>query len=154
MNTPVSGSRVNALSGAGFFSSNSSPVRRASAPNSPGLPAPRMQLVVAPSHEALSRKLARDVAALAVRSIGSRGVFTVALSGGSMPKLLSGLGETAHAATESLSKHCSIAHTSCVTPVHLSAASINDMEWDKWEIFMCDERCVPEDDEQSTIKVC
>jgi 6-phosphogluconolactonase len=82
-----------------------------------------VRLVIAPSAATLADKLSRDIASLARRCIGARGVFLVAMSGGSMPKLLSQL------------------------------AAVQDMEWDKWQIFLCDERCVPEDDPESTILV-
>jgi Glucosamine-6-phosphate isomerases/6-phosphogluconolactonase len=82
-----------------------------------------VRLVIAPSAATLADKLSRDIASLARRCIGARGVFLVAMSGGSMPKLLSQL------------------------------AAVQDMEWDKWQIFLCDERCVPEDDPASTILV-
>ncbi|KAG5177039.1 glucosamine-6-phosphate isomerases/6-phosphogluconolactonase-domain-containing protein [Tribonema minus] len=78
-------------------------------------------LVVAPTTATLTDKLTRDICALAERAIGARGVFTIALSGGSLPKMLSGL------------------------------ATAEGVEWDKWHVFLCDERCVPESDPESSM---
>eukprot|EP00602_Paraphysomonas_sp_CaronLab_P002106 CAMPEP_0185026730 /NCGR_PEP_ID=MMETSP1103-20130426/11060_1 /TAXON_ID=36769 /ORGANISM="Paraphysomonas bandaiensis, Strain Caron Lab Isolate" /LENGTH=222 /DNA_ID=CAMNT_0027560403 /DNA_START=150 /DNA_END=818 /DNA_ORIENTATION=+ len=57
-------------------------------------------------------------------AISSHGKFSVALSGGSMPKLLSGL------------------------------ADRNDVDWAAWHVYFADERCVPLDDDDSNFKAC
>ncbi|CAG8766981.1 32808_t:CDS:2, partial [Racocetra persica] len=73
----------------------------------------------------LSVSLADLVVGLSEESIKSRGRFTVSISGGSLPKLL--------------------------------AADLKNrkgVEWDKWEVFFCDERIVPLDHEDSNYLVC
>ena len=66
----------------------------------------------------LSLALGADVAQAARDAVAARGQFVVAVSGGSLPKLLaSGL----------------LAH----------ATGADGVAWDKWRVFFADERCVP-----------
>ncbi|KAF9454915.1 6-phosphogluconolactonase [Macrolepiota fuliginosa MF-IS2] len=72
--------------------------------------------------------LVSDLASFVVKAqkeaIDKKGKFTIALSGGSLPKLLRGL----------------IGHTS--------------VKWDKWHVFYVDERVVPLDHPDSNHKAC
>ena len=78
---------------------------------------------------ALSLALGADVAATAREAVAARGQFVVAVSGGSLPKLLaSGL----------------IAH----------ATGADGVAWGKWRVFFADERCVPHDHADSNQRGC
>ena len=79
-----------------------------------------------PSAADLPRRIAEYVAPLADQAIAERGRFTVALSGGSMPKVLGGDG---------------------------GLASL-DTDWSKWFVFFSDERCVDWTHEDSNYKAC
>jgi 6-phosphogluconolactonase len=68
----------------------------------------------------LSRAAADYIADLSGRAISSRGVFTIALTGGSTPKKLYEL-----------------------------LAGENGIDWSKWQVFFSDERFVPFSDERS-----
>jgi 6-phosphogluconolactonase len=74
--------------------------------------------------EDLAGAVASYVLAVANRSIAATGRFTVALSGGSMPKVL-GAGLPAL-----------------------------DSDWSKWHVFFSDERCVALEDDDSNYKAC
>ncbi len=63
------------------------------------------------------------VIALDGRAIRIRGTFSIALSGGSLPAMLSGL------------------------------ANNTNIEWDKWLVFFADERFVPLDSPDSNFQV-
>ncbi|CAG8687073.1 13906_t:CDS:2, partial [Cetraspora pellucida] len=73
----------------------------------------------------LSASLADLVVELSKESIKSRDRFTIGLSGGSLPKLLGA-----------------------------DLKNRKGVEWDKWEVFFCDERIVPLDHEDSNYLVC
>ena len=74
-------------------------------------------LQIFPTTEVLSEQVAAYVAELSAQTIPVRGRFTVALSGGSLPKLLApGL---------------------IVEPLR------DEIDWSAWYIFFADERCVP-----------
>ena len=68
------------------------------------------------ANEKLSEDLAEKLTALSSESIAKSGKFTMAISGGSLPKLAApGL-----------------------------VASIDKIEWDKWHVFFADERWLAE----------
>jgi len=78
-----------------------------------------------PNTQKLSISLADLVVKLCKESIEIRDRFTVGISGGSLPKLL--------------------------------AADLKNrqgIEWEKWEVFFCDERLVPLDHEDSNYFLC
>eukprot|EP01084_Bolivina_argentea_P290169 498362_1 len=81
-------------------------------------------LVVAPTKSFLASKLADDIAEFSERAIRVRGTFSIALSGGSLPAMLSGL------------------------------ANNTNIEWDKWVVFFADERFVPLDSPDSNFQAC
>ena len=64
------------------------------------------------------------VTQIARETIAERGVFHVALSGGSTPR-----------------------------PLYESLADDNGIDWADWRIFFSDERCVPPDDEESNYRM-
>lgn len=66
---------------------------------------------------ALSEQIATYVAKLSAQAVASQGRFMVAISGGSMPKILA-----ANLITEPLRQQ---------------------IDWSKWHVFWADERCVP-----------
>jgi 6-phosphogluconolactonase len=84
----------------------------------------RASLIVAKSKEDLPSHLTALIAGLASQSIQTRGAFTVALSGGSLPSFLTSLHD---------------------------AFGDEGAQWDKWHILLADERCVPETDADSNL---
>jgi 6-phosphogluconolactonase len=68
--------------------------------------------------------VAQYVSELATAAIAANGKFTIALSGGSMPKVLG------------------------------QGLPGLKMEWDKWHVFFSDERCVALDHDDSNYKAC
>ena len=81
-------------------------------------------VVVCPDTAGLKKYIAERVAHIAQRAISERGVFTIALSGGSMPNLLSEL------------------------------PNQSNVSWSDWRVFFADERCVPLDHDDSNYKAC
>lgn len=81
----------------------------------------RQQIFATP--EKLAQAAAREFAQLARASVGSRGAFHVALSGGSTPKLL----------------YCALREL--------------DVPWSEVSIYFSDERCVPPDSPDSNYKL-
>lgn len=82
---------------------------------------------VLPDPEALAAEAATEFAAAAAASVGERGLFRVALSGGSTPRLL---------------------HR------HLTEASVrSSMAWGSIRFFFGDERCVPPDHDRSNYRM-
>ncbi len=77
------------------------------------------------SHSALGTAAARDIAACAVEAIAARGRFTVAISGGSLPKL--------------------------VFPALI--ATVPNHRWAHWFIFWADERLVPHNHPDSNFRL-
>ncbi|KAJ7597259.1 hypothetical protein C8J56DRAFT_817676 [Mycena floridula] len=77
-----------------------------------------------PSADAIVGSLAEFVIKAQKESVEKKGRFTVALSGGSLPKMLRGL----------------VGHPA--------------VKWDKWQIFYADERVVPLDDPDSNHLAC
>ena len=86
---------------------------------------PPPTLHVFDSHTALGIAAARDIAACAVEAIATRGRFTVAISGGSLPKL--------------------------VFPA--LAAAVPSHRWAHWFIFWADERLVPPEHPDSNLRL-
>jgi len=83
------------------------------------------------SNNLLQSSLAHHIYACSQEAISHRGRFTVALSGGSLPKMLSKL------ATFSEDRK-----------------DMEAIDWDKWYFVFADERIVPLDHEDSTYKLC
>ncbi|CAN0010912.1 unnamed protein product [Discosporangium mesarthrocarpum] len=79
-------------------------------------------LVVGKDKDAIAAAVVEKVATIALLAIAERGVFNVAVSGGSMPKILAAI------------------------------ADAEGVDWSKWRIFFADERCVPLDDDDSNYK--
>lgn len=71
----------------------------------------------------ISEKLRADVLATSKKAIEEHGAFRIGVSGGSLVKFL-----------------------------HSTVTCVFDSELEKWQIFFCDERYVPEDSEDSTFK--
>lgn len=86
---------------------------------------PDPESLVICSNEELSDASCRYVARLSEVAIKERGLFAVAVSGGSMPKMLRGL---------------------------LKQSPPPDFA--KWRVFFADERCVPHSDAESSYKAC
>ncbi|TMD66535.1 MAG: 6-phosphogluconolactonase [Chloroflexi bacterium] len=82
-----------------------------------------MQIAIYPDTNSLSHEAAQSIVRLANEAIVTRGRFSIALSGGSTPKVLYGL-----LATEPY---------------------LGQINWSSIEIFWSDERCVPPDDAES-----
>eukprot|EP00568_Trieres_chinensis_P018034 CAMPEP_0183326314 /NCGR_PEP_ID=MMETSP0160_2-20130417/81856_1 /TAXON_ID=2839 ORGANISM="Odontella Sinensis, Strain Grunow 1884" /NCGR_SAMPLE_ID=MMETSP0160_2 /ASSEMBLY_ACC=CAM_ASM_000250 /LENGTH=255 /DNA_ID=CAMNT_0025494267 /DNA_START=51 /DNA_END=814 /DNA_ORIENTATION=+ len=85
------------------------------------------RLIVAPSKSAVSAPLHRIVINSCSLALSSRGSFSVALSGGSLPSFLSGLSAS------------------------FDEAGV-DPKFDKWRVVLADERCVPSTDGDSNLK--
>ena len=85
------------------------------------------ELHVLPTTEAAAQAKARFVAALAKECLITQGRFTIALSGGSTPRRL---------------------YQVLASPPYAS-----EMEWDRWQVFWSDERCVPPDHEDSNYRM-
>lgn len=90
-----------------------------------GSPSPT--LLVAPSKAELPPVLCNAIVGLASEAISKRNVFSIALSGGSLPKFLGNL------------------------PDAFAERGI-DPKWDSWHVFLADERCVPITSEDSNLK--
>src|SRR5436309_3902865 len=82
-----------------------------------------MQITIYPDTQTLSHEAARFIVRLAREAIAARGRFTIALSGGSTPKVLYGLLG--------------------------SEPYRSQIDWSSVEIFWSDERCVPPNSEDS-----
>ena len=84
-------------------------------------------LLVAPSKAELPPVLCNSIVKIASEAISKNGMFSIALSGGSLPKFL----------------------------VYLPQAFEQqglEPNWDSWHVFLADERCVPIDHEDSNLK--
>lgn len=86
-----------------------------------------MKVHVFPDLEAISLKAAEIFTSLSVRNITLKGMFIIAVSGGSTPRRLYALLES--------------------NPFH------NMVDWSRVHFFWADERCVPERDEESNFKL-
>ncbi|DBA03178.1 TPA: hypothetical protein N0F65_003898 [Lagenidium giganteum] len=85
-----------------------------------------MQLHIQPDSEAVGRAVGQLVHRVSKESIAKNGRFTLALSGGSLPKILNkGL-----------------------------QAIQGDVEFSKWHVYFADERCVSLDNDDSNYKAC
>ena len=88
---------------------------------------PSPTLLVAPSKAELPPILCDAIATLAEAAISANGRFSIALSGGSLPKFLGKL------------------------PDSFAAKNV-DPKWDSWHVFLADERCVPITHDDSNLK--
>ncbi|BCL80413.1 6-phosphogluconolactonase [Ktedonobacteria bacterium brp13] len=82
-----------------------------------------MNVTIFSDIDKLSRSAADYIVRVAHESVADHGVFTIALSGGSTPKKLYG--------------------------ILANEPYRSQLDWNKIEIFWCDERCVPPDDAES-----
>jgi 6-phosphogluconolactonase len=80
-----------------------------------------------PSKEELGQAVASLVARLSAQAINDRARFTVALSGGSLPKI--------------------------VCPSLVSEPWRSQIDWSAWHVFWADERCVPLDHPDSNFRL-
>jgi len=85
------------------------------------------KLLVAPSKAELPNVLCDVIVTLASEAIAKRNQFSIALSGGSLPKFLGKLPD-------------------------VFAEKGIDPKWDSWHVFLADERCVPATSEDSNLK--
>eukprot|EP00534_Pseudo-nitzschia_fraudulenta_P001653 CAMPEP_0201116726 /NCGR_PEP_ID=MMETSP0850-20130426/912_1 /ASSEMBLY_ACC=CAM_ASM_000622 /TAXON_ID=183588 /ORGANISM="Pseudo-nitzschia fraudulenta, Strain WWA7" /LENGTH=270 /DNA_ID=CAMNT_0047380877 /DNA_START=50 /DNA_END=859 /DNA_ORIENTATION=+ len=84
-------------------------------------------LWVAPSKAELPPVLCDLIVGIATEAIKERNVFSIALSGGSLPKFLTKLPD-------------------------VFQESNTEPRWDVWHVFLADERCVPVTDDDSNMK--
>ena len=85
------------------------------------------KLQIFSSKEELGQAVASLIARLSAQAIGDRGRFTVALSGGSLPKI--------------------------VGPPLASEPQRGQIDWPAWHVFWADERCVPLDHPDSNFRL-
>lgn len=85
------------------------------------------ELHILESAEAAARAAADFVAAAAGTQVSRRGLFTIALSGGSTPRRLYEL---------------------LALPPH-----VGSVDWERWHVFWSDERCVPPDHQDSNYRM-
>src|ERR1700676_1290795 len=90
--------------------------------------APQREIYILKDNPAIARRAAEEFVKMAQSAVGRKGSFTVALSGGSTPKLLYSL---------------------LATDADLRA----NVPWDKMQLFFGDERHVAPDDPQSNFKM-
>jgi len=83
-------------------------------------------VLMAPSKKDVGAVLANPVVASCKAAMASRGIFTIALSGGSLPAFLS------------------------VLPEAFQKARV-DPQWHKWHVLLADERCVKESHKESNL---
>lgn len=86
-----------------------------------------MNLHILPTPQKLGKSAATHVARLSAQAITARGRFTVALSGGSLPKLL--------------------------CPPLAAEPLRTQIDWSAWHVFWADERCVPLTDSESNYRL-
>lgn len=86
---------------------------------------PNPKVLVAPSKRDVASFLCPLVATLALQALKDHGAVSIALSGGSLPSFLASLPD---------------------------AFQGEDPQWAKWHVFLADERCVREDDDDSNLK--
>ena len=95
-----------------------------------GIPIARVsamaQVFVAPTKNGIPTLLTSQIVATSVQAIASRGAFTIALSGGSLPSFLASLGNA------------------------FEQGGL-DPSWDKWHVLLADERCVVSTDPDSNM---
>ena len=84
-------------------------------------------LLIFSSLEELGYLAASHILSLSAQAVRARGRFTIALSGGSLPKLL--------------------------TPALVSDPISHIIDWPAWHVFWADERCVPLDDPNSNYRL-
>lgn len=84
-------------------------------------------LLVAPSKAELPPVLCKSIVKVASEAISQNGMFSIALSGGSLPKFLGNLADA------------------------FEAQGL-EPNWNSWHVFLADERCVPIEHEDSNLK--
>jgi 6-phosphogluconolactonase len=87
---------------------------------------PEATLIVASSKDSVASILNATIVPLCETAIRTRGVFTIALSGGSLPSLLSRIDEA------------------------FKSAGVDPM-YSCWHVILADERCVPSDDPDNNL---
>lgn len=83
-------------------------------------------VLVAPSKSAIGSVLSQPIIRACQSALSSRDIFTIALSGGSLPDFLQAL------------------------PAAFKAVNL-DPQWNKWHVLLADERCVPSTDADSNL---
>ena len=104
--------------------STSSETMSASTPSSSPYKA---KVLVATSKSSIGSVLSQPIIQACQSSLSSRDIFTIALSGGSLPIFLQTL------------------------PESFKLAGV-DPQWDKWHVLLADERCVPPSHDDSNLK--
>jgi 6-phosphogluconolactonase len=104
-------------------------------------------LIVSPNTKALPSCLNAEIAKIAIEAIEARGVFTIALSGGSLPGFLANMKESFGPHTEGTDTGTD---TSTTVPMPVPRAQTQP-QFDKWHVILADERCVPSDDPESNM---
>jgi 6-phosphogluconolactonase/glucosamine-6-phosphate isomerase/deaminase len=87
---------------------------------------PEISLIVASSKDAVGKVLNASIVPICHAAIKARGVFSVALSGGSLPSFLADMNEA------------------------FEGAGIDPM-YAFWHVILADERCVPSDDPENNL---
>jgi 6-phosphogluconolactonase len=85
------------------------------------------RLVVAFQTDSIAQHLNSAIADICLEALKARGAFTIALSGGSLPKFLASMKD-------------------------VFDAKEADPQLDKWHVILADERCVPSTDDDSNLK--
>jgi 6-phosphogluconolactonase len=87
---------------------------------------PEVSLIVAQNKDAVGKVLNASIVQISNDAIKARGVFSIALSGGSLPSFLAGMSEA------------------------FDIARIDPM-YACWHVILADERCVPSDDPENNL---
>jgi 6-phosphogluconolactonase len=85
------------------------------------------RVLIAPSKTTIGHVLSQPIIQSCQSALASRNIFTIALSGGSLPNFLQSL------------------------PESFKLMGI-DPQWDKWHVLLADERCVPNSHEDSNLR--
>mmetsp|Transcript_10656 Transcript_10656/g.22909 ORF Transcript_10656/g.22909 Transcript_10656/m.22909 type:complete len:296 (+) Transcript_10656:187-1074(+) len=96
-------------------------------PSPPSSTSYTAKLLIAPSKSSVGGVLSNPIVQSCQAALASRDIFTIALSGGSLPSFLQAL------------------------PQSFQQAGI-DPQWDKWHVLLADERCVVSTDDDSNVK--
>ncbi|KAI2492483.1 glucosamine-6-phosphate isomerase/6-phosphogluconolactonase [Fragilaria crotonensis] len=104
-------------------------------------------LIVSPNTTVLPSCLNAEIAKVAIEAIEARGVFTIALSGGSLPGFLRNMKEAFGSQAVSTESDTG-ATVSEPSPVPREQT---EPQFDKWHVILADERCVPLDDPESNM---
>ena len=87
----------------------------------------KAKAIIAPSKAKIGQVLSQPIVQACQLALASRDVFTIALSGGSLPNFLQSL------------------------PDAFEATGVNP-QWHKWHVLLADERCVPSTHEDSNLR--